>query len=210
VAIVLRNGQFERATVATRIADLLRDLSEMAVVGIDMPIGLTGGDERRQADHEARAFVGARGSSVFPTYPREVYEADGYDGARETCLTLTGHSISRQAYGLRERLLELDYVSVGRDRVREVHPEVSFCEMAGQPLTWSKTSWNGLHERLRLLRDHNLIVPSEITDVGNAGAEDILDAAAAAWSANRIATGRGQSLPDPPQIAGGREIAIWR
>jgi hypothetical protein len=35
-------------------------------------------------------------------------------------------------------------------------------------------------------------------------------AAAAAWSAHRIATGRGVSLPDPPQRnAGGQVLAIW-
>jgi predicted RNase H-like nuclease len=38
--------------------------------------------------------------------------------------------------------------------------------------------------------------------------DDILDAAAVAWSASRIASGQASSLPDPPQTAG-VPIAIW-
>jgi predicted RNase H-like nuclease len=38
----------------------------------------------------------------------------------------------------------------------------------------------------------------------------VLDAAAAAWSAHRIATGCAVSYPDPPQRTDdGDEIAIW-
>ncbi len=54
VAVVLRDGRFERAIVAPRIDDLLSELSDMAAIGIDMPIGLTSGTERREADTEAR------------------------------------------------------------------------------------------------------------------------------------------------------------
>jgi predicted RNase H-like nuclease len=51
--------------------------------------------------------------------------------------------------------------------------------------------------------------PTEIADIGDAGAADLLDAAAAAWSAARIANGHALSLPDPAQVANGRQIAIW-
>jgi predicted RNase H-like nuclease len=38
----------------------------------------------------------------------------------------------------------------------------------------------------------------------------VLDAAAAAWSADRIATGTAKALPDPPELTtAGRRIAIW-
>jgi predicted RNase H-like nuclease len=41
-------------------------------------------------------------------------------------------------------------------------------------------------------------------------ADDILDAAAVAWTATRIASGRAASLPSPPQPDdAGRPIAIW-
>ncbi len=64
-------------------------------------------------------------------------------------------------------------------------------------------------ERVRLLRDQRLVIPEEIAYAGDAGAEDLLDAAAAAWSATRIANGHALSLPDPPQVANSRRIAIW-
>jgi predicted RNase H-like nuclease len=38
---------------------------------------------------------------------------------------------------------------------------------------------------------------------------DVLDAAAAAWSADRIARGLARSLPDPPEEIRGRKVAIW-
>jgi len=39
--------------------------------------------------------------------------------------------------------------------------------------------------------------------------DDVLDAAAAAWSAHRVATGVVQSLPEPPEIVQGQLVAIW-
>src|SRR4051812_37470827 len=211
VAIVLRDGRYLRASVSARIGDLLDGLGEMAAVGIDMPIGLTSGRERRLADGEARAFVGPRGSTVFPTYPREVYLAASYAEARRVAVDLTSVSISSQAYALRERLLELESVAAARPEVHEVHPEVSFCAMAGgRHLAWPKRSWNGFNERLALLRGAGIELPAMIDEVGGAGIEDVLDAAAAAWSANRIARGQAGSLPrEPRQHAAGRPLAIW-
>jgi predicted RNase H-like nuclease len=39
--------------------------------------------------------------------------------------------------------------------------------------------------------------------------DDVLDAGAAAWTANRIGLGCAATLPDPPEIVGGRRICIW-
>jgi predicted RNase H-like nuclease len=211
LAVVLRGRSYESAHVASEIANLLGEIGELAAVGIDMPIGLANGRERREADVAARAFVGwPRGSSVFPTYPREVYSASTIEGAREVSLRLLGISISAQAYRLGERLLELERVAAGRDQIREVHPEVSFCAMASHQLAWPKTSWNGFHERVELLEAERIELPSAIADIGSAGTEDVLDAAAAAWSARRIAEGVAASLPtEPRQFVDGRALAIW-
>jgi predicted RNase H-like nuclease len=175
-----------------------------------MPIGLASGGERREADAAARAFVGPRGRSVFPTYPREVYAAPTYDAARQESIRLVGISISRQAYGLGDRLLELEQAVVARRDIWEVHPEVSFRAMAGRHLAWPKTSWNGFHERIDLLRGVGIEIPNSISDLGDAGTEDVLDAAAAAWSAGRIAGRRAACLPsEPTQFVDGRPLAIW-
>lgn len=210
LAVVLRGRSYESTHVASEVANLLGEIGEAEAVGIDMPIGLTSGKERREADGAARAFVGPRRSSVFPTYPREVYKASTIQAAREVSLRLLDISTSDQAYRLGDRLLELERAVAGRTNIWEVHPEVSFCAMAGRHLTRPKTSWNGFHDRLNLLQEAGIEIPASITEIGNAGIEDVLDAAAAAWSASRIAEGSAASLPaEQTQFVGGRALAIW-
>jgi predicted RNase H-like nuclease len=40
-----------------------------------------------------------------------------------------------------------------------------------------------------------IVVPTDIGEAGRAGADDVLDAAAAAWSAGRIARGEARCFP---------------
>lgn len=86
---------------------------------------------------------------------------------------------------------------------------MSFCELAGECLAWSKKSWNGLLLRRRLLADAGIHLPDLIADARGAVADDVVDAAAAAWSARRIAVGSERTFPDPPQEVDGRKVAIW-
>jgi predicted RNase H-like nuclease len=81
------------------------------------------------------------------------------------------------------------------ERVYEVHPEVSFRAMKGSPLGQRKKTWNGLLERVRLLADAGIHIPDELP-CGTAAPDDVVDAAAAAWSAGRIACGEACTLPD--------------
>jgi predicted RNase H-like nuclease len=83
------------------------------------------------------------------------------------------------------------------DRVREVHPEVSFWRMNGGRLGASKHTWNGFFERRRLLDREGIVVPERLPE--DARAADVLDAAAAAWTARRIAAGRHETLPAAPE-----------
>ena len=86
-------------------------------------------------------------------------------------------------------------------RVVEVHPEVSFAEMGGRPVAWSKRTWRGQHERRRLLAAHGLAVPDELGPLGEVSpADDILDAAAVAWTALRVARGQAFSLPATAEV----------
>ena len=114
-----------------------------------------------------------------------------------------GHVRQRQHSGCDTVLAAAD------DRVFEVHPEVSFCGLAGEWLGWSKKSWNGLLLRRRLLADAGIVLPDAIPDLAAAVADDIVDAAVVAWSARRIASGEARALPDPPEEFGGRRVAIW-
>ena len=78
--------------------------------------------------------------------------------------------------------------------LHEVHPEVSFAAMNGQPLEHSKISWAGCIARRELLAEHGIHLPDQLGDAGKARLDDVLDAAAAAWSAHRIATVESPAL----------------
>src|SRR5205814_787729 len=108
-------------------------LVDAQVVAVDIPIGLpTSGP--RPADLAARRFVGPRASSVFTTPQRAVLEAPSYAEARRVATELTGKSIPAQTYALSRRILEVDEYAHTDERVIEVHPEVSFRELARRPL----------------------------------------------------------------------------
>ena len=52
--------------------------------------------------------------------------------------------------------------------------------------------------RRALLAGVGISLPGNLAAAGAAAPDDILDAAAVAWSADRIARGQASSLPDPP------------
>lgn len=213
IGIVLEDGRVT-AVHGPRITDVLdtagRD-GELACVAVDIPIGLpdTG---RRQADVLARKALGPRWQSIFLTPVRPALLSPGFAEAVALNRELAGEGLSRQAFALRSKVLEVDaLVRESAAPVVEVHPELSFAAMAGGPLAAGKKTWAGARERRALLARHGLPVPD---DLGAAGAlaavDDVLDAAAAAWSANRCAAGLASSLPSPPErFSDDIPCAIW-
>ena len=202
-AVSLASGE-PAVTVGPSLDALLA--GSTAIVGIDMPLGLleTGW---READRAARARLGPRRSSVFAIPPRAAWEQDSYPAANQRCRELTGQGFSIQAWGLRAKLLEANrYRETCGHRLYEVHPELAFSAMAGAPLGASKHTGPGRDERRRLLAFAGIEIPPG-TPPALLG--DILDAAAVAWSARRIASGQAVTLPAVPQHdRDGREIAI--
>ena len=90
----------------------------------------------------------------------------------------------------------------------EVHPEVSFRAMFGAPIPYSKKTWNGQMQRRQLLANVGLELPEQIEgDGGTVPVDDILDAAAAAWTARRWTNGEAESLPEG--LAGRIGNTIW-
>jgi predicted RNase H-like nuclease len=78
----------------------------------------------------------------------------------------------------------------------------------GRPFRQRKRSAGGVLERLKLLHRHGIDL-DELGASALAPVDDVLDAAAAAWSAHRIAAGTAATLPDPPEILDGQRVAIW-
>jgi predicted RNase H-like nuclease len=174
---------------------------DVDVIAVDVPIGIPATE--RAADMEARKVVGPRASSVFTTPPRAALEAATFAEAVAEARAVTGKGISQQAYALRHRILEVDAFAERDDRIVEVHPEVSFAELAVAPLPYSKRTPAGLAERRGLLARAGIEVP-EAPGVPEA---DVLDAAVAAWTARRYDRGEARPLPEHHE---GRIGAIWR
>jgi predicted RNase H-like nuclease len=91
-------------------------------------------------------------------------------------------------------------------RLYEVHPELAFAALAGAPIPESKHTSAGLAIRRELLTQAGLALPARVP---GAAENDLLDAAAVAWSARRIAVGQAVTVTNPAQRADdGAEIAI--
>lgn len=186
------------------------------MVGIDIPIGLPDASVRA-ADAEARRFVGPRRQSVFMTPVRAALEAPDHATAKRLNTAAAGQSVSAQAYGLRQRILEVDGwlhdTQTGSDRppVYEAHPEVSFAGLAGETLANGKRTWAGSEHRRMLLARDGIFVAGTLGAAGElAAVDDVLDAAAVTWTAARLATGDALSLPDSPEVfSDGLPAAIW-
>jgi predicted RNase H-like nuclease len=183
----------------------------LTVVAVDIPIGLPDAG-RRRADVLARKVVGPRRSSVFLTPVRPALLATDHATAARLNRQIVGEGISIQAFSLRTKILDVDrFVGYGSHHVVEVHPEVSFTHLAGGHLPDSKTTWAGTEHRRALLRDAGIVLPGDLGPAGRtAGVDDVLDAAVAAWTAQRVATGNAERLPDPPEVFSDRHpAAIW-
>ena len=213
VVVVLEDGKYEHGLVAEHLIHLRQRLGLVDLVALDIPIGLTEGgrDWPRKADLEARGFVGPRRSSVFLTPPRPVFAETRYAEANALHRELTKKGLSRQTWGLRDRFLEAEFFVSENPNTIEVHPEVCFRAMKGGPLPHPKKSWNGQMERRSLLQSQGIELPGHIkTDAGKVPPDDLLDAAAAAWSAWRVARGEAKVLPESAEgCERSRRGLIW-
>jgi predicted RNase H-like nuclease len=195
VAVLLAEGLVHRTALLRPVQTDFSEISEATVIGIDVPIGFG----PRRADSAARAYLKGAASTVFTTPSRELLEAQFRPGL----------SVSAQAHNLGERVLHVTDLAESDSRLREVHPEVSFRAMnEGEPLRFRKKSAGGAFERLALLRKAGIDL-GDFGEASSAPLDDVLDAAAGAWTALRLANGTARSLPSPPEERDGREVAIW-
>jgi predicted RNase H-like nuclease len=199
LAILLQDGRFVEAELGSA-SHLCSQWPDATAIGVDIPIGLPDAP-LRDADSAAREFVGDRRSSVFPTFPRVVLEAASYDDAKSLCVGRGWRKPSVQSFGMRHRIFEVELLAERDQRVFEVHPEVSFRELAGETLPPKRTAI-GASRRLAALARAGIELPDLPYPI-----EDVLDGAVAAWSALRYARGEARPLPEGHTARIG---AIWR
>ena len=102
--------------------------------------------------------------------------------------------MSKQAFEIIDKIREVDDVMTPELQrwVFEVHPEVSFYALNGRrPLTHSKHDRQGVEERIKLLVPDYPRIQDHLAELERAKVEedDLLDAAAAAWTAQCVAEG---------------------
>ena len=217
-----REALIRHCATFSDVLDWRYGTGDRAVVAIDVPMGLTENGKPRNADTEARRLLGVRSSSVFAPPGRSLLDAVEYAevqsrvaAARQDDPTVPG--LSRQAFGLLPKIREVDDAVAslsGHEKwLIEVHPEVSFRQWAGRSPV-GKRSAAGVAARLALVLDRfpellageNLIV-LEDSCLG-ADFTDVLDAAAAVWSAERWISGNAAELGDGERDSLGRPMRI--
>ncbi len=129
------------------VADVRSGL--LAMVAIDMPMGLLDSD-RRSGDGELRRRLGPRRASMFPPPIRAVLDAGDYDEAKAISRATCGRAPSIQAWNLVPKIAELDRMLTPDDQmaVIEGHPELAFARLGDGPCPASKSTPDGRAERL--------------------------------------------------------------
>jgi predicted RNase H-like nuclease len=195
------------------IAELLsRRPDDLLCLAIDIPIGLLNGS--RACDRAARKLLGQpRGTSVFAAPCRAALSATTHAAASQINRDKTGRGLSQQAFGIIPKIKQVDdaITSNCQQWTFEVHPEVCFWALNQRfPMKHNKKKKDGATERIAVLLP---IFPEIERHLANrpprVGADDLLDAAAAAWTALRWLRNEAEFVcspePDPRSLA----TTIW-
>jgi predicted RNase H-like nuclease len=176
------------------------------VTAIDIPIGLPSRERLRTVDGVARKRLGARASSVFPSPPRATlpFASISYESACDAAAAECGKRLSKQSFAILPKIKAVDTVLRESpelvERVFEIHPELCFYAWNGRrPMRHPKQSGFGFTERIELVRTVFGNAAEEIRErISRAAAndDDILDAFAALWTAQRIHAGTAERLPE--------------
>jgi predicted RNase H-like nuclease len=155
---------------------------------------------------------------VFPAPIRPALEAGSYADASAIRRQIEGKGVSAQAFGIYKKVREIDELLRDNpalaDILFEVHPEVCFAAWHGSPILAKKATQEGFQKRLALTEPHfgegtynQIRSQFRKRDVSN---DDILDALAALWTAQRIVTNSAESLPKAElRDAHGIPMRIW-
>lgn len=199
----LEGDEFD-SKVFMSFADLTSKLTSQTLLAVDIPIGLPSAGER-ECDQEARSLLGKpRSCSVFPAPVRSALKAKSQEEASKITQGIDGRRMSVQLWSLLPKIREVDqYLSADiarQEHIREVHPELSFWAWNGQsPMTEKKKTKDGIADRKKLVGSHfgksafdnvrSKFTKSQVAD------DDICDAFASLWTAERIVKGKASVVP---------------
>lgn len=192
--------------VAPTIGDLVASAGDVEAVAIDIPIDLPV-SAPRTVEGLARKRLPGRASTVFNAPAASVLEVPDYHAGNAANRAALGLGLSKQTWYLVPKIRDVrDWLATGPTvPVVEAHPEVCFAAMNGGVLVDGKTTAAGEALRRRLLADHGLHVAADRRR--GVAVDDVLDAAAVAWTARRLADGLAERLPPEPRDE--LHPAIW-
>jgi len=195
------------------LPELLRNRpTDLACIGIDIPIGLL--ECSRACDKAARKLLGQpRGTSVFAAPCRATLSATTHAAASQINRDKTGRGLSQQAFGIIPKIKQVDD-AITRECQHwafEVHPEVCFWALNNRrPMTHNKKTMEGAAERITLLRRAFPQIEKHLASRPPlVGADDLLDAAAAAWTALRWHDNEAESVCLPERDQRSLATTIW-
>tara|TARA_B100000686_G_C16525523_1_gene829538 strand:+ start:191 stop:910 length:720 start_codon:yes stop_codon:yes gene_type:complete len=194
---------------AKNVRDLFQYKPHPSLLGLDIPIGLPEKGNRK-CDLGARALLHTnRKSSVFPAPIRAALNARTYEEACGITKQKSGKKISKQTFFLFPKIKEVDQFLQQKKGYRkdiiEVHPEVSFWKWAGRTMEFSKKKKSGKEERLHLISKQfgsealeraRAALNKEKFRKKDVADDDILDAYAALWTAERCFQGIADVVPE--------------
>lgn len=184
---------------------------ELALLGIDIPIGLLDGP--RACDKAARKPLGPRRSSVFPARCRASLRANSHEEASAVNRKKTGKGLSLQSFHIGPKIKQVDDALTPNSQqwAFEVHPDVCFWALNGErPVGHNKKKEAGFSERLDLLRSEFPEIQRHLANrPPGVGKDDVLDAAAAAWTALRRHRGEARCVCTPERDEKGLAATIY-
>lgn len=184
----------------------------LAYLGIDIPIGLLNGS--RACDKAAGKVLGQpRGTSVFAAPCRAALTAKNHAEASAVNRQKTKRGLSQQAFHIGSKIKQVDDAMTPdiQHWAFEVHPEVCFWALNGEhPMMHNKKKEAGRNDRLKLLSAEFPEIERHLDcRPQGVGKDDLLDAAAAAWTALRRHRKEAECVCMPQRDEKGLEVTIW-
>lgn len=208
VCVLAGTGRARRVdwSVVPDAAAVLAATAGCDAVGVDIPLAVPDGPRRREAEVLAAARLGPARASLFPTPPAPVLDTASHAEACAVARRVTGRGISLQTWHIVPKIRDFQRVELPASVV-EAHPELSFRTMAPGTGFASKRTARGAGQRVAALAGWADPGPLLGDLPARTRLDDVLDALATAWTAERVARGTAELL-GPSTDARGRSTAI--
>jgi predicted RNase H-like nuclease len=150
---------------------------------------------------------------VFAAPCRAALSATTHAAASRINHDKTGRGLSQQAFGIIPKIKQVDdaITSECQRWAFEVHPEVCFWALNQRlPMKHNKKTKEGAVERITLLRRVFPEIDKHLASrPPRVGADDLLDAAAAAWTALRLHQRQAECVCSPEVDEKGLAVTIY-